>query len=387
VKIHVWVPDFSGAMGGIQTFSRFLVRGFKECHDNVELSVFAKNDVSAPEPEDRALARFHSLGMWSRWQRTPAFTLKLLQSGYRERPDLIVVAHANFAPVADWLKRLCGIPFIAIGHGVEVWSKPARHADTALRNATKLLAVSTFTRARMAEVLQLPLERIELLPNTFQADKFVPAPKPRFLLKRYGLGADQPVILTIARLASAERYKGYDQVLRALPRIREQFPDVRYVLGGRGPDRARVTSLVAQHRLEETVILAGYIPEHELSAHYNLCDVFAMPSKGEGFGIVFLEALSCGKPVVAGNKDGSADALLNGRIGLLIDPDDPAQIADAIIQILSRRDSAEAIKEGQRFRREAIAAYGYPHFVERLREIVESVMIKTPPLIESLAHH
>jgi glycosyltransferase involved in cell wall biosynthesis len=387
VKIHVWVPDFSGAMGGIQTFSRFLVRGLKECHDNVELSVFAKNDVSAAEPEDRAIACFHSLGMWSGWQRTPAFTLKLLQSGYRERPDLIVVAHANFAPVADWLKRLCGIPFIAIGHGVEVWSKPARHADTALRNATKLFAVSNFTRARMAEVLELPLERIELLPNTFQPDKFVPAPKPRFLLKRYGLGADQPVILTIARLASAERYKGYDQVLRALPRIREQFPDVRYVLGGRGPDRARVTSLVAQHRLEETVILAGYIPEHELCAHYNLCDVFAMPSKGEGFGIVFLEALSCGKPVVAGNKDGSADAVLNGRIGLLIDPDDPAQIADAIIQILSRRDSAEAIKERQRFRREAIDAYGYPRFVERLREIVDSVMVKTPPLIESLARH
>jgi glycosyltransferase involved in cell wall biosynthesis len=205
-------------------------------------------------------------------------------------------------------------------------------------------------------------------------------------LKRYELRADQPVILTIARLASAERYKGYDQILRALPRIREQFPNVRYILGGRGPDRARIVSLIVQYQLEKTVILAGYIPEHELSAHYNLCDVFAMPSKGEGFGIVFLEALSCGKPVVAGNKDGSVDAVLNGKVGSLIDPDNPDETADAITQILSIRGSAEAIKEGRRVRRETVDAYGYPRFVERLREIVDSVMVKTPPITESACH-
>ncbi len=85
--------------------------------------------------------------------------------------------------------------------------------------------------------------------------------------------------------------------------------------------------------------LAGYIPEEELNDHYNLCDVFAMPSKGEGFGIVFLEAMACGKPVLAGNKDGSVDALLGGKLGALVDPDDVAQIAETLIAILGATES------------------------------------------------
>ena len=131
-----------------------------------------------------------------------------------------------------------------------------------------------------------------------------------------------------------------------------------------------------------------------------------MPSKGEGFGIVFLEALSCGKPVLAGNKDGSVDALLNGKLGTLVDPDDPAEIAEALIRILSRRAKSIATAsdpstagspggeerstlnaqrptsnedvqaESERLRREVIAAYGYERFRDRdwgrLSEKVES---------------
>jgi glycosyltransferase involved in cell wall biosynthesis len=409
MKIHVWVPDFTGATGGIQTFSRFLVRGLRDCFPGAELRVLAKNDTSVPDVEERSLARFDSVGTWPEWQRTGAFTSKLLWSGYRDRPDLIIVAHVNFAPVAHWLRKLFGIPFIVIGHGVEIWSDPGRHISTALRHATQLLAVSNFTRERMAGVLGISRERIGLLPNTFDPDEFTVEPKPRFLLKRYKLRADQPVILTIARLASAERYKGYDQMLRAIARVREKFPDVCYLLGGRGPDRPRVTNLVAQLGLTQNVILAGFIPVHELCAHYTLCDVFAMPSKGEGFGIVFLEAVGCGKPVIAGNKDGSVDAVLNGRLGVLVDPDDPKQIGDAIMGVLERSPKQGARSKEQRvgsgeqgggsqhqrarsgfaaeaavsipeivfepesLRREVINVYGYGKFVERLGELLGKV--------------
>src|SRR5205085_8790504 len=109
---------------------------------------------------------------------------------------------------------------------------------------------------------------------------------------------------------------------------------VRYILAGRGPDRGRIEALIRELELEECVILPGHIPEHELAGLYNLCDVFAMPSKGEGFGIVFLEALGCGKPVLAGNKDGSVDAVLDGELGALVDPDDIAQIEQTLIEIL-----------------------------------------------------
>ena len=216
--------------------------------------------------------------------------------------------------------------------------------------------------------------QIGILPNTFDPDKFSPAPKPRFLLKRYGLSPEQPVVLTIARLASAERYKGYDQVLRAFSAVRQKLPNARYLLGGRGQDRDRVLSLIRELKLKDHVIMPGYIPEHELCAHYNLCDVFAMPSKGEGFGIVFLEALSCGKPVIAGNKDGSVDAVLNGNLGVLVDPDNVDEISTALIQVLSGEHPLKILYQPQALRRDVIDAFGYEKFVERVGEMLGQVL-------------
>ena len=276
------------------------------------------------------------------------------------------------------MKSLLGIPFVAIGHGIEVWDLKQGTVWRALRAATAIAAVSTFTRDKMSSALQLPKDAIAILPNTFDPEEFYPdTRKPHFLLARYGLRPNQPVILTISRLASAERYKGYDQILRALAKVRERFPDVRYILGGRGPDRGRVESLVRELGLAENVILAGYVPDHELRSHYNLCDVFAMPSKGEGFGIVFLEAMACGKPVVAGNKDGSLDAVLNGQIGALVDPDSVDEIGLRLLQILAREHPQKLLFDPDALRRKAIEVYGYEQFVTQLQRILQPLTAKS----------
>jgi len=375
MRIHVWVPEYTSAVGGIQTFSRFIIRGLRDIFPKAKLDVFSKNDTSFPDPSGDPTDSFTPLGWWSRRLRTPVFAAELARRAIRDRPDIIITTHVNFAPAAHSMQMLLGIPFLAIGHGIEVWEIPNKYIYRALRAAGGLAAVSRFTRNRMAAALHLSQERISLLPNTFDPDQFYPdVRKPRFLLKRYGLRADQPVILTIARLASAERYKGYDQVLRALPRVRERLPNVRYILGGRGPDRPRIESLIKKLDLAKSVTLAGYVAEHELRGHYNLCDVFAMPSKGEGFGIVFLEALGCGKPVLAGNKDGSVDAVLNGEIGVLIDPDSVTEIAEALIQILAREHKRQLLFDPQALRNRTIDAYGYKRFVTLLQQLVQAVL-------------
>jgi glycosyltransferase involved in cell wall biosynthesis len=371
MKIHVWVPDYASAIGGIQTFSRFIVRAVRDIFPESEIAVFSKNDTSYPDPASDPADSFTPMGWWTARLRTLAFASELFQSAARDRPDFIITTHVNFAPVARWLQRLFRIPCVAVGHGVEVWeirNKPVRRA---LRAADLLVAVSGFTRVRMASTLGLDARRIVLLPDTFDPEQFYPGRKPHYLLKRYGLAANQPVILTIARLASAERYKGYDQLLRALPLVREQFPNVRYVLGGRGPDRPRIEALIRELGVSANVTLAGYVADHELRSHYNLCDVFAMPSKGEGFGIVFLEALGCGKPVVAGNKDGSVDAVLNGALGVLVDPDNVPEIANALIATLSDKHSNGTTPNALHSR--AIEAYGYQRFRERLGEVLKQV--------------
>jgi glycosyltransferase involved in cell wall biosynthesis len=366
-KIHIWIPDYQSATGGIQVFSNFLVRAIADCFPEGQITVLSKNDRSFPIlPTHKGPIMFDCTGWWAPSHRTAAYTSQLIKYGLRDRPDLIFCGHVNFSPVARWLKRFAGIRFIAIGHGLDVWNIRREHVRRAVPVADRALAVSHFTANSMTKAFGLRHDQIGLLPNTFDPETFVPGLKPHYLLKRFRLAPEQPVILTVARLAGEERFKGYDQVLRALPAVRQVVPQVHYILGGKGPDKPRIEALIRDLRLDDAVTLAGYIPDHELCGFYNLCDVFAMPSKAEGFGIVFLEALACGKPVITGNKDGSVDAVMNGRLGVLVDPDNVAEIAEALMLVLTKRHPLRILQDPERLRAEGIAAYGYPRFVETL---------------------
>ena len=115
---------------------------------------------------------------------------------------------------------------------------------------------------------------------------------------------------------------------------------------------------------------AGFIPDEELCDYYNLCDVFAMPSKGEGFGIVYLEALACGKPTIGGNQDGAIDALCNGELGVLVDPDNIEQIAQAIVDILQGKHPLPILYQPDLLRQKVIEIYGFDKFKERLALIL-----------------
>jgi glycosyltransferase involved in cell wall biosynthesis len=225
--------------------------------------------------------------------------------------------------------------------------------------------------------LGLPPEQVQLLPNTFDADRFAPAGKPPYLLDRFELTEAHRVILTVARLAGGERYKGYDQILRVLPAIRRRVPEARYMIVGSGADRGRIEALVRHLGLTGAVLLAGYVPDEELGDFYNLCDVFAMPSKGEGFGIVFLEALACGKPVLAGNKDGSVDPLLDGELGVLVDPDNGDEIAKQLTLMLKVEHPLAILRRPEQLRARVIQEYGFARFVERVAGHLEELGLKT----------
>ena len=364
------MPDYASAIGGIQTFSRFLVRALRDVFPDAHISVFSKNDTSYPDPNSDPADKFIPSGWWHRYLRTASFAETLFRAAASERPDFIITSHVNFAPVAHWLQKSVRVPYAAVGHGVEVWEIRSQPVSRALRAANVLLAVSGFTRRRMAAALRIDEEKISILPNTFDPEQFYPQPKPHYLLKRYGLKPNQPIILTIARLASAERYKGYDQILRALPVLRSQYPNVCYVLGGRGPDKPRVEKLIRDVGVSDNVTLAGHVADYELRSHYNLCDVFAMPSKGEGFGIVFLEALACAKPVLAGNKDGSVDAVLKGELGALVDPDSVSEIATELQNIINRSQQSGGSEANKQLRARVIEAYGYDRFRAKLEAVL-----------------
>ncbi|HEY9872812.1 MAG TPA: glycosyltransferase, partial [Candidatus Obscuribacterales bacterium] len=163
----------------------------------------------------------------------------------------------------------------------------------------------------------------------------------------------------------------------ALPEIRRQIPNVHYILVGKGSDRVRIEKLITELNLQEGVTLAGFIPDDELCDYYNLCDLFAMPSKGEGFGIVYLEALACGKPCLGGDRDGAIDALCHGELGVLVNPDDIGAIAQSLIQILQRTYPNPLIYQPEALRQKVIDKFGFEQFKQTLATYLEQHLILT----------
>jgi glycosyltransferase involved in cell wall biosynthesis len=160
--------------------------------------------------------------------------------------------------------------------------------------------------------------------------------------------------------------------LEALPQIRQAIPDVHYIIVGKGDDRPRLEQSIHQQQLQDCVTLAGFIPDSELCNYYNLCDVFAMPSKLEGFGIVYLEALACGKPTLGGNQDGAIDALCHGELGALVDPDDVGAITKTLIQILQGNYPNPLIYQPEDLRQKVIDTFGFERFKQTLAELMQN---------------
>jgi len=370
---HLWMPGLFDSKGGIQTYSSFLLQALKQLYPELHADVFLMHDRGWSRLEN-SNPQFHFTGRLPAPLRTPAFAAKAFVAGIKQRPDLIISTHLNFALVAYWLKRLAGIPYWIVAHGFEAWDVQRPELRQAIEHADQILAVSQYTRMRLLKEQNIDPDRVSLLPNTFDPNRFQIAAKPQHLLERYQLADHQPVILTVNRLAAGESYHPYDRVLAALPQIRQTIPDIHYLIVGQGDDRARLEQLIIEQQLQNHVTLTGFVPDHELPDYYNLCDVFAMPSKLEGFGIVFLEAMASGKPVLGSNLDGSVDALDQGRLGALVNPDDTTAIAHTLIQILQQRYPNPLMFQAGQLRQATYDAFGNERFRTKLEQLLHTYL-------------
>ena len=266
------------------------------------------------------------------------FMLKMVFA--RQKQDVIILSHINLALIGLLIKLIHPKTKIwLVAHGIEVWRTLPFHKKLLLKRCDKVVCVSAFTKAQMYKwhktdpakcvVLNNALDPFMKLPETFQ--------KPAYLLDRYGLTNSGPIIFTLTRLASTELYKGHDSVIKAIAGLKDKFPGIKYILAGKYDEQEgiRVKKLIADVAVTEQVILTGFIKEHELPDHFLMADVFVLPSKKEGFGIVFIEALACGLPVICGNADGSIDAIHNGELGTAINVDNDKELEDSIVNQLT----------------------------------------------------
>jgi phosphatidyl-myo-inositol dimannoside synthase len=374
--IHVWTPGIRDDTGGIQAFSRFFVRALREGFPGRPMRVFVRNECL--KPGDPLLGEgldLHSFEKLPTQVRSHMLAANACFHGLRERPACTLSTHLHFFPAMRMLRGLTGAPYGGVLHGIEAWRIRSRMRLRGMQEADKLLAVSQFTRDLVVNESGVLPERISVFPNTFDASRFTPGPKPPHLLAKYGLKPDQPVLLTVSRLALSERYKGHWQVLISLKRILEQIPDAHYLVVGTGDELAHLRAGVRMMGIEKQVTFAGFVSTEDLPDHYRLCDAFVMPSTKEGFGIVFLEAAACGKPVIGGCLDGSYDALDGGRLGLLVDPHHPAQIGDAIVAALTGRHDNPLLRDPLALSAAVRERFGFDSFK---RQLIQEIS----PLIE-----
>lgn len=253
--------------------------------------------------------------------------------------DHVIVGHVNLGLAIRILKiRKPSIKITLIAHGIEVWGVLKGNKKWILNNSDRILSVSNFTKNNLVNLNKIQANKIHIQPNCLDPYyvKTELKNKPSYLLKRYNIPIDKKIILTISRFSKTEKYKGYDKVLTVLAKLKNEFNNFLYILGGKGDmeETERIKKMIREFNLEENVLFLGYIPIDELADFYKLADIFVMPSKNEGFGIVFIEAAFNGNLVIGGNGDGSKEALMDGKIGKLVDPDDFQGLYELILMAL-----------------------------------------------------
>lgn len=287
------------------------------------------------------------------------------------RFNLILFGHINLTAISlmpGFGNKDCRL----IVHGVEVWQKLSFIKKLGLLRMNRVMSVSQFTADVLKRVHHFVKEKIDHFPNCL--DPFFAAatlPSPASWNKWWRLDTQRPYILTLARLQSTEKAKGYDTLIELLPTLLEQMPEVGYLLAGKSDtaEYTRIRQLTATYGVEDKVLMPGFVASENLPALYSLAKVFVMPSEKEGFGIVYLEAAWWGCAVVAYDAGGVSEALLNGEIGTLVPAGNKEALCRAVIENLKAPPFSDAQKNEVRVK--IANQFGFQRFEKRLHNLLE----------------
>jgi phosphatidylinositol alpha-1,6-mannosyltransferase len=324
------LPGAFGAAGGLQMYGRLLIKAFSDLADSGRYSVDVAilNDADAEidnryfEPTRTRVCAFN--------RSKRRFVSSVLRSSSFLKPAVVVFGHVNFASLAYAVRAVnlsADIWFVT--YGIDFWKTLPALSRRALRNARRIVAISHYSRWRGASLNGLSESSIDVVPCSLD-------PFWHGVLEDEPTAPTLPIILTVARLAGDERYKGIDAILSALPSVRRVLPNVRYIIVGDGDDKARLMALARELHVEDCVEFRGRVSAAQLAQAYEECTLFAMPSLSEGFGIVYLEAAAFGKPSIAAKSAGAPEVVTN-ETGRLIDYNDVNALVAVLTELLSDR--------------------------------------------------
>jgi phosphatidyl-myo-inositol dimannoside synthase len=357
-KVLVLAPSLK-SVGGVQNYIRTLVDALNVVLGSDRVRVVAVGE----DPEvlgDGNLALSQSVKL--------RFFLSAVATAVSWSPDLILCAHVGLAPAARVIERITGIPYWLVLYGIEVWGDLPPAKAKALRGAQCYVTITRFTLDAMAARHLIKEPRASILPPTLSK----PRPQSPKAAPKTSL---RPTVLTVGRIAASERYKGHDAILDVWPAVLRRVPDAVYLIVGDGDDRHRLELRTGEMGITDSVHFAGSVSPEELDVCYDRCSIFAMPARteldaraprGEGFGIVFLEAMAHGKAVVGPRVGAPAEFIRSGEHGLLVDPANSGEIAGALIELLE--NPARTRRMGEAGKNWVAREFTFDRFCERLRD-------------------
>lgn len=344
--------DFPPMRGGVAAYWANLVRYFP-CDDLVVLAPEYDNSLDFDIKQNYLIYRRNILSkkewLWPKWL---PFFFHAWRLARREKIKYIIVGQVlPGGTIAMLLKRLLKIPYAVSFHGLDIAlaqnsSRKRALLERIIRHADRLIVNSKFTCReveKLAVAQKKPIKVVYPCPNTRKG--IIDEALYQKTLKEYHLKGKK-VLLSVGRLI--ER-KGHDKVLQALPSVIKTVPDVMLLIVGRGAYLHELENLARKYRVEHYVQFLQEVMNDELSCLYHACDVFVMSSRQlangdvEGFGIVYLEANTFGKPVIAGASGGAVEAVKHMVNGLLVQPTNTNELAQAMISLLTNKQKAEIL--------------------------------------------
>jgi len=286
-------------------------------------------------------------------------------------PQVILAFHPNLAPPALLAQFMAPEAKTAVvSHGVEVWQPLAPMRRRAIRRATISIGPSRFTCEALRTVQGVPRERIRLLPWSVSPSILALADSRTALPLPSEFPSGQ-IILSVGRWSAADRYKGADELIEATSQLVEEFSDIQVVMAGDGDDVPRLQALAKSLALNDHVHFLRGLSEEHIAACYSRADIFALPSTGEGFGLVFLEAMAFGKPVVATRAGGATDVVKDGESGLLVEPQNSQALAATLARLL--RDPALRVRLGSFAATTVRRDFSFSSFTARLESYLREL--------------
>ena len=356
--------------GGIQAYVKDLLTAYlsliKESPNLTKTDIFLLRDSpNCENPFSNDLMTFHYLKTLPPWQGRLKLATSLLIHFIQKRPQKVFCGHINLAPLIQFLCQPLGIPYTVLTYGKEVWITLPKQQKNALNQAEAIWTISRYSRDCLCRTNKIEPKKVKILPCIVDGNQFTPGEKPMDLIEKYHLN-DAKILMSVARLWSGDIYKGVDVTIRALPKILQSFPNLKYIVIGRGDDRPRLEQLTKDLGVSDHVVFAGFVPTEDLINHYRIADAYIMPSQ-EGFGIVYLEAMACGVPVLSGDADGSADPLQDGKLGWRVPHRDPDAVAQGCIEILQGTDQR---CQGDWLRKQALAQFSPQALSQKLQQLI-----------------